>query len=85
MSKVTPVEEPKLSVKENTHLHQDVSLGEFLGEYIRAQLDKTLNQDVTIDEKSIEESIPESSEYLEPDVRKEPSGIIRRKGGHIEL
>ena len=98
MSKVTPVEKSVLSVKENSHLRQDMSLenspralGEFLGGFMQtfSQLDKTLNQNVSIEEKSVvsidEESIPEESEYLEPDDRKEPSGIVTRKGGYIEL
>ena len=78
MSKVTPVEESELSVKDMLEFMKNIS-----------KLDKTFNQNVTIEENSvvsIDENIPETCEYVEPDDQEESSGtyIITRKGGYIE-
>ena len=78
MSKVTPVEESELSVKDMLEFMKNIS-----------KLDKTFNQNVTIEENSvvsIDENIPETCEYVEPDDQEESLGtyIITRKGGYIE-
>ena len=81
MSKVTPVEDSELSVK-------DMSLGEFMQKI--SKLDKPFDKNVTIEENSVasidQSSIPETCKYVEPDDQEESSGtyIITRKGGYIE-
>ena len=73
MSKVTPIEESELSEKENPHLNQDMSLGEFM--HTIAKLDKTLNRHVTIEERPVsnEDSIPDEYIYEVPIDKKKPS------------
>ena len=62
MSKVTPVEEPELSVNENPHIHIHLhSVGEFMPTI--SQLDKTSNQKVF-------ENMPHKSNYVEHDGKK---------------